>query len=248
MESYVLGPVFSQYFGQSLVIYLVPFKTCTYNCIYCKLGETTNKTIERREWIPLNDISKQFKNKLSINPDYIILSGLGEPTLFSRIGELISIIKNLTDIPIVILTNGSLLWIPEVQDNLMKADIVIPSLDVGDKDLFHYVNRSHVDITFDKIVDGLITFKRKYSGQYWLEIFLLGGVTSIISEVNKIVKITNHIRPDRIHINTVTEPPAKDFVDPVPKEQMERFRKVFGKKCEIINGYYSIRHQIECII
>jgi wyosine [tRNA(Phe)-imidazoG37] synthetase (radical SAM superfamily) len=221
---------------------------CTYNCIYCKLGKTTNKTTERKEWVPLNDILKQFKNKLSLNPDYIIISGLGETTLFSRLGELISIIKNLTDIPIVILTNGSLLWISEVQDNLMEADIVIPSLDVGDKDLFHYVNRPHIDITFNKMVDGLITFKRKYSGQYWLEIFLLGGVTSIISEVNKIAKITDQICPDRIHINTVTEPPAEDFVDPVPKEQIEQFKKVFRTKCEVINGYYSIHQQTEDII
>ena len=248
MQSYVLGPVFSNSLGRSLVINLVPFKTCTYNCIYCKLGETTNKTIDRREWVSLNDVLKQLKNKLSTNPDHIILSGLGEATLFSRIGELISIVKTFTDIPIVVLTNGSLLWVPEVQDNIIEADIVIPSLDVGDENLFYYVNRPHTNITFYKMVDGLITFRSEYSGQYWLEVFLLGGVTSIISEVNKIAKIIERIVPDRVQINTVTESPNKEFAIPVPKRQMERFAKSFGERGEMIDDYYSIHQTTEVVI
>ena len=106
MQSYVFDIVFSQYFGKSLVIYLVPYKTCTYNCIYCNLGKTTIQTTERKEWIPLNNILKQFQNKLSLNLDCNIISGLGEPTLFSRLGEMISIIKSMTDITIVFLING----------------------------------------------------------------------------------------------------------------------------------------------
>ena len=97
---------FSKLFSRSLVIYIVPFKTYTYNCICCNLGKTTIKTIERKEWIPLNDILKQFQNKLSLNLDCNIISGLGEPTLFSRLGEMISIIKSMTDITIVFLING----------------------------------------------------------------------------------------------------------------------------------------------
>jgi len=202
----------------------------------------------RKEWVSLSDVLKQLKNKLSTNPDHIILSGLGEPTLFSRIGELISIVKSLTDIPIVVLTNGSLLWIPEVQDNLIEADIVIPSLDVGDENLFYYVNRPHKGITFDKMVEGLITFRSKYSGQYWLEVFLLGGITSIIAEVDKIAQFTENINPERVHLNTVTESPNKKFAIPVPKRQMERFAKSFGERGEMIDDYYSIHQTTEVII
>ena len=87
---YLYGPVPSRRLGRSLGIDLVPFKTCTYDCIYCQLGQTTNKTVERREWVPPDKIVDELPAKLALNPDYITLSGSGEPTLHSRIGDLIN--------------------------------------------------------------------------------------------------------------------------------------------------------------
>ena len=132
MSKYVFGPVPSRRLGRSLGIDLVPFKTCTYDCIYCQLGRTTCKTLERKEWVPLESVANELEKRLDSQPDYITLSGSGEPTLFSRIDELIDRIKAMTTIPVAVLTNGSLLGSKDLQRQLSKVDLVIPSLDAGD--------------------------------------------------------------------------------------------------------------------
>ena len=106
------------------------------DCIYCQLGRTTNKTIERREWVPLEEVVDELRDKLALGPDYVTIGGSGEPTLYSRIGELIDRIRSIKDIPIAVLTNGSLLWKQDVRNDLRKAHVVIPSLDVGENVLF----------------------------------------------------------------------------------------------------------------
>lgn len=120
-KQYIFGPVPSRRLGRSLGVDLVPFKTCTYDCIYCQLGRTTNKTTHREKWVPTDMIIQQLKEKLNSKPDYITLSGSGEPTLYLQLEKLISGIKNITDIPVAVLTNGSLLWLPEVRESLMHA-------------------------------------------------------------------------------------------------------------------------------
>ena len=176
--SYVFGPVPSRRLGRSLGVDLVPFKTCSYDCIYCQLGRTSCKTVERKQWVPLDDVLAELKEKLSTRPDYITLSGSGEPTLFWRTGELIDRIKAMTDVPVAVLTNGSLLWCKDVRDQLTNADLVIPSLDAGDQSMFRAVNRPHEDISFERMLDGLIAFRKAFGGQYWLEIMLLAGHTA----------------------------------------------------------------------
>ena len=141
MKNHIFGPVPSRRLGRSLGIDLVPHKTCSYDCIYCQLGRTTCKTIERKEWVPLDAVVAELETKLSPRPDYVTLSGSGEPTLYSRLDELIDRIKHLTDIPVAVLTNGSLLWQEVVQQQLAAADLVMPSLDAGNATAFHLVNR-----------------------------------------------------------------------------------------------------------
>ena len=171
-QEHIFGPVPSRRLGRSLGVDLVPFKTCTYDCIYCQLGRTINKTIQRKEWVPIDNVINQLKGKLKSKPDYITLSGSGEPTLFLRLEELIARIKSITDIPVAVLTNGSLLWLPEVRKALKSADMVVPSLDAGSSQIFQYVNRPHSDITFSKMLDGLVKFRDEYNGKYWLEVFV----------------------------------------------------------------------------
>lgn len=233
---YVYGPVPSRRLGHSLGIDLVPFKVCTYDCIYCQLGRTTMKTLERAEYVPIEDVLSELENKLPQYPEsnYITIAGSGEPTLHSGIGTLIERIKALTDIPLAVLTNGSLLWMRDVQDALMRADVVLPSLDAGDENLFQHINRPYEMLSFKLVVDGIAEFTRRFPGDVWLEVFLLGGMTGLISEVKKIAAIVSRIAPARTQLNTICRPPAEDFAVSVSKAQLEQFKAMIPGVVEII--------------
>jgi len=206
MTNQIFGPVPSRRLGRSLGVDLVPFKTCTYDCIYCQLGRTTCKTMERKEWVALEDVLETLKKRLSSEPDYITLSGSGEPTLFSRLAELIDRIKAMTRVPVAVLTNGSLLWQEDVRRQLMNADLVIPSLDAGDEVMFRLVNRPHEEISFEQMLNGLVDFRREFRGEYWLEVFVIGAYTAIPVELAKVAKCVDRIGPDRVQLNR--HPPA----------------------------------------
>jgi len=234
---YVYGPVPSRRLGRSLGIDLVPFKTCSYDCIYCQLGRTTNKTTERKEYTAIDDIIAELEKKLTIAPmpDYITLAGSGEPTLNLFIGNLIDMIKRRTKIPVAVLTNGSLLWMSAVQDALMDADLVLPSLDAGNELLFRCVNRPHEDISFERMFDGLAAFTKRFRKEIWLEVMLLGGVTGIPAEAEKIAGLVRQIRPARVQLNTLSRPPAEDFAFPISPEQMLAFKGFFPERVDIIH-------------
>ncbi|SEM04171.1 Wyosine [tRNA(Phe)-imidazoG37] synthetase, radical SAM superfamily [Syntrophus gentianae] len=242
---YVYGPVPSRRLGRSLGVDAIPFKTCTFDCVYCQLGRTTHKTIERKEYVSAEAVLDEVKRKLAEGdiPDYITFSGSGEPTLNSRIGDMIRGIKEMTDVPVAVLTNGSLLWRKEVQEELMAADLVIPSLDAGDEQLFQYVNRPHGDLSFERVVDGLIEFTRRFPGQVWLEILLLKGVTGLSSHVEKIVALAKRIAPARIQLNTVCRPPAEEFAFPLSTEEMLSLKELFPGRVEVILEDHSDRSE-----
>jgi wyosine [tRNA(Phe)-imidazoG37] synthetase (radical SAM superfamily) len=237
---YIFGPVPSRRLGRSLGVDLVHFKTCTYDCIYCQLGRTTNKTVARRDWVPLEDVLAELKEKLDTKPDYITLSGSGEPTLFSRLDELIAGIRSMTDIPVAVLTNGSLLWQDEVRRQLMDAHLVIPSLDAGHASMFQAVNRPHESISFEQMLSGLIAFREEYYGQYWLEVFLLAGHTAIDSEIRKIAECVSRIKPDRVQLNTATRPTAEDYAAMVDRRKMADLASKFDPPAEVIADYRGI--------
>ncbi|MBN2443875.1 MAG: radical SAM protein [Spirochaetales bacterium] len=238
---YIFGPVPSRRLGFSLGIDVVPFKKCSYDCIYCQLGKTTCKTISREEFVPVKEVMKELKRKLSrdIRIDYITLSGSGEPTLYAKLDELVSGIKNLTGIPLALLTNGSLLWDPDIQRSVKKTDLVIPSLDAGNEDIFNYVNRPHKDLSFNKVVEGIIEFSSNYKNKIWLEVFLLDGVTSIRSEIMNLDSIIRKIKPHKIQLNTVKRPPAESFAFAIPEEQMRTLAGYFKNDVEIIADFKS---------
>jgi wyosine [tRNA(Phe)-imidazoG37] synthetase (radical SAM superfamily) len=233
---HVYGPVPSRRLGRSLGVDIIPYKVCSYDCVYCQLGRTTCKTVERREWVSLDDVKGELERALSakVAPDFVTLSGSGEPTLHSGLGELVQWIKARTQTPVAVLTNGSLLWLPEVRDALAEADLVVPSLDAADVASFRYANRPHPAIGFDLMVGGLVDFARSFRGRLWLEVLLLEGVTGIAEEVAAIARIAHWIAPERIHLGTVTRPPAEPFAQPVPIAALRRFRSLFDPKAEVI--------------
>jgi wyosine [tRNA(Phe)-imidazoG37] synthetase (radical SAM superfamily) len=234
---YLYGPVPSRRLGRSLGIDIVPFKTCTYDCVYCQLGRTTNKTLERKEYVTVEEVLAELERKLADKhiPDYISFAGSGEPTLNSGIGDLIGKIKHLTDIPVAVLTNGSLLWMNEVQDALMAADLVLPSLDAGDEPLFRYVNRPHEDISFEQMAGGLAAFTKRFSGEVWLEVLLIAGVTGMPSEAKKIAAYAGRVGASRVQLNTVSRPPAENSAFPLSTDQMLALKDVFRGRVDIIS-------------
>ncbi len=236
-KAHVFGPVASRRLGRSLGIDLVPHKTCTYDCLYCQVGLTTEKTAERQGWISVDDIMAELKGKLlTTKPDCITLSGSGEPTLYIHCGKLIAEIKKITDAPVAVITNGSLLWIPEVRKELLDADIVMPSLDAGDTETFAKINRPAPEVTFDKMLQGLIDFRKEYKGKYWLEVFLIAGLNDSEEHIAKIAECVRKINPDRAQINTISRPPAENVV-PLSQQRMEEIAKKIGENAEVIADF-----------
>jgi wyosine [tRNA(Phe)-imidazoG37] synthetase (radical SAM superfamily) len=247
MTNQIFGPVPSRRLGRSLGVDLVPFKTCTYDCIYCQLGRTTCKTMERKEWVPIDGVLEKLNEKLCTEPDYITLSGSGEPTLFSRLDELIHRIKAMTRVPVAVLTNGSLLWQKDVRNQLMNADLVIPSLDAGDEAMFRLVNRPHEEISFEQMFSGLIDFRREFRGEYWLEVFVVGAYTAVPGELAKVAKCVDRIRPDRVQLNTVTRPPAEKYAVGVSSERLAGLASLFHPRAEIIAEFRGVHRQAEFV-
>jgi wyosine [tRNA(Phe)-imidazoG37] synthetase (radical SAM superfamily) len=238
-QHFIFGPVPSRRLGRSLGVDLVPFKTCSYDCIYCQLGHTTCRTIKRREWVPMHAVLDELKQKLTCRPDYITLSGSGEPTLHSRLGEIIEHIQAMTAVPVAVLTNGSLLWQKEVREELALADVVLPSLDSPDPERFEFINRPHPDITFERLVDGLQAFRREFTGQYWLEVMLLDGYTSLPPQVRQLADWTRRIRPDKVQLNTAVRPPAEEFAMAVPQARLTQLAGRFNPKAEVVAEYHQ---------
>ena len=237
MTSCIFGPVPSRRLGRSLGIDLIPHKTCTYDCLYCQVGLTTDHTATQKEFIPLDTVIKELKNKLDTNPDYITLSGSGEPTLYAPLAQLIDQIKQLTKIPIAVLTNGSLLWQPHIRQALKRADLVAPSLDAGSPAAFEKINRPHPDITFDKMLAGLIQFRYEFKGQLWLEVFIIEGINTDPPDIKNLADCIARIDPDRVQVNTATRPTADPTVTAVSPEKLHLIATQLSEKAEVIADF-----------
>ena len=140
---YLFGPVPSRRLGRSLGVDIIPLKTCSQNCIYCQLGKDAPQTLQRKEYIPIESVLAELKIKIAegLEADFITISGSGEPTLHSQLGELIDGIRKLTDIPVAVITNSTLLSDRGVRRDCCKADVVLPSLDAGDPETFQKVKQ-----------------------------------------------------------------------------------------------------------
>jgi wyosine [tRNA(Phe)-imidazoG37] synthetase (radical SAM superfamily) len=239
-SKYVFGPVPSRRLGRSLGVDLLPYKTCTFDCIYCDLGRTTHKTISRGFFVSPKEIERELGlalPSLEKRPDYITLSGSGEPTLNQNLGDIIHSIKRVTSIPLAVLTNGSLLFIEDVRIDLMEADVVLPSLDAVNPLIFECVNRPHPSLKIDELIPGLIQFRKQYRGQIWLEVVLCRGINDDKEEIERLKGVIERIQPDRVQLNTPVRPPAEEFAYPLTTSQLEEIRERLGDKAEIISEF-----------
>ena len=231
----VFGPVLSKRLGNSLGIDVIPHKTCSYNCIYCQLGSEENTITDLTNYYSVDEIIYELKEALlnNKNIDYITFTGSGEPTLYKDLKKLIYEIKQITDIPVCIITNGSLLYKQEMRSNLLLADLIIPSLDAGNEETFKLIDNPNKEIDFDKMVEGLIEFKKVFKGEYWLEIFLLKDINDNEVELNDIIKIVKKIKPDRIQLITATRRVANEKAKALSDEELKKIKKYFNSKCDI---------------
>ncbi|NLH18305.1 MAG: radical SAM protein [Phycisphaerae bacterium] len=214
-------------------------KTCSQNCVYCQLGIHGKATLERREYVPFAEVIDELRAWLAEGgtADYITISGSGEPTLYSRLDELVRGIRSLTKLPIAIITNGTLLQDPEVRRACCLADVVMPSLDAGDAETFRLVNRPHSKLDFDSFVRGLIEFRGEYSGQYWLEVFLVDGINTNSDQLANIRAILERIRPDKIQVNTAVRPTAEAGVVRVEPGRLEELARRLSPRAEVIADF-----------
>jgi len=242
-KCYVYGPVPSRRLGRSLGVDLVPHKVCSFDCVYCQLGRTTRKTTQRAAYLPvekiLADLESRLKERLQI--DFVTMSGSGEPTLHSALAEIVQAARNLSPVPVAVLTNGSMLYLPEVRAACAAADVVVPSLDAGDEETFRRINRPCPEITLSKVVDGLVRFREEFSGQIWLEIFFVAGLNDDEQQVRRLAALVERIRPDRVHLNTAVRPPAEGWVKPVDAERLERLRSILPFDAEVIAQFDRTR-------
>lgn len=235
---HVYGPVPSRRLGRSLGVDLVPFKVCTYDCIYCQLGKTTEKTALRRPYVPVEPLMDELKGALDreARPDYITLSGSGEPTLHSELGRIMTAVRKMTDISLAVITNGSLLWDKDVRMSLRKADLLVPSLDGGNGTLFRRINRPCREITFPKMIDGLFRMRDEYPGPFWLEVFLVSGLNDDEEALGNLKSLIDRMGPDRVQLNTNVRSPARKAAPPVDAEKMKAIARSFGDPWEVVTA------------
>lgn len=239
MEEYVFGPVVSRRLGQSLGVDPIPQKTCNWNCIYCQLGRTTPLTNERAEYIPAEEVVSQVVKAVEStgigNIDWITFSGSGEPTLHTRLGWMIRKVKESIDLPVAVLTNGSLLFLPEVREALAAADAVLPNLDAGSEELFRRINRPHPEFTFQRHVEGLVAFRKEYEGLLWIEVVLVSGLNDTEEALRDLAAVIRRIGPDQVHLNLPTRPPVESWVEPAAEEGILRARAILGGVARVVH-------------
>ncbi|MBW2655456.1 MAG: radical SAM protein [Deltaproteobacteria bacterium] len=225
MYKYLFGPVPSRRLGMSLGVDLVPHKVCSLNCIYCECGPTTDLTLQRKEYIPYDGVVEELKNYMENNPapDYITFSGAGEPTLNSRIGDVLNFIKtNWPDIPVALLTNGSLFNHEQVRTQILKADLVLPSLDAASDATFHKIDRPFHKIKIENYIQGLIDFRKEYNGKIWLEILILPDINDSINDLLLLKEAILKINPDKVQLNTLDRPGTVNNLRPANKAELQQ--------------------------
>jgi wyosine [tRNA(Phe)-imidazoG37] synthetase (radical SAM superfamily) len=234
--AHLFGPVPSRRFGQSLGVDLTPYKTCSLDCIFCQLGPTVNKTTHRKAYVHVDDVKDELEAWLHTDgkADYITLSGSGEPTLHSQFGEVIEFIREKSTIPAVLLTNGTLLHLPEVRQSAFAANVVKISLSVWDHASYEQVNRPHARLRFEQLIEGQRAFRAQFKGQLWMEIFLIRGINSRPDQVRKIAAFAERIAPDRIHLNTAVRPPAENYVTALSLKAMSALVPLFQSRTEVV--------------
>jgi len=236
---YIYGPVNSRRLGYSLGLSLTPFKACSFDCVYCQLGRTTDLTVKRKKYIDIKEILKELKAWIKENKNtakklhFITLSGMGEPTLNSDIGGLIKGIRKITQVPIAVITNSTFLKDYNLRQAILGADLVVPSLDAVKQDIFENIDKPKKGIKIEDIIKGLIILRQEFKGKIWLEVMLVKGINDSIPHIKKLKVIIDKIKPDKIQLNSPVRRTAVEGLKSVSDSKLKQIKSILGSKCEV---------------
>ncbi len=231
---HLFGPVPSRRLGRSLGIDLVPHKVCTLDCVYCECGATTECTVERRPWVNTDEVLAELTtwlaaaNRSSAPADYLTFSGAGEPTLHSELGRVARWLIERTDIPLALLTNGTLLGDPALRGELAPFAVILPSLDAVSEEIFVRINRPHPSLTAASLIEALVALRGGFDGEIWLEVLLVEGVNDTPSELDLLAEAIGRIKPDRVQLNTAARPGTEPSVTAASEASLQRALDRFG--------------------
>ncbi len=243
IESPVFGPVPSRRLGYSLGVNNIPYKYCSYSCVYCQLGNTIRLTIDRRAFIDPNLLVKYVIKAVSEveKVDYITFVPDGEPTLDINLGKEIRMIKKaVPDKPVAVLTNASLLWRDDVKADLQEADLVSLKMDAGLEPVWRKINRPYRSLDFNKVVDGVLTFAKEYRGTIITETMLVKGLNTFRENIEEVAKLIEKVNPRKAYLAVPIRPPAEPWVKiPEPRELVEAYTLLSGRlgedRVELLN-------------
>jgi wyosine [tRNA(Phe)-imidazoG37] synthetase (radical SAM superfamily) len=238
-RKYLYGPVPSRRLGLSYGVDIVPFKVCTLDCVYCQLGRTVEKTIERKDFAPIEAILAELREALAEGwkADFVTIGGSGEPTLHSRLGELVDGIKGITDIPVALLTNGTLFERQDVRGDCAKVDVLLPSLDAGDEQTFRRIDRPEPTISLENVISGLCALREEFAGQIWIEVFLVPSINAAGRQIAHIKEAIDRIRPDKVQLNQAVRPTADPNVVKLSAEKLQDIALRLGPGCEVVADF-----------
>ncbi len=228
MYKHVFGPVPSRRLGISLGVDLVKPKSCNMNCVFCECGATPKLADKRESFKDIKEVESEIKSVLKdVKPDYITFSGSGEPTLSKDLGEIINWIKDNTDANVCLITNSLLLNDDEVINEVLRADLIIPTLNSVDDEIFHKINRPSKDIHISMVMSGLQKLSAVYNGKIYLETFIIEGMNDGEEHIKKMAEFLKTIKFTKIQLNSLARKGAERWVKPASIKVLNSVKKIF---------------------
>ncbi|MFP4249077.1 MAG: radical SAM protein [Armatimonadota bacterium] len=238
---HLYGPVPSRRLGRSLGVDMVPMKTCCYDCVYCQLGPTTTHTSKRRAYVDVDEVMRELEvwQEAGGEADYLTFAGCGEPTLNIDVGDAMARAREMSGIPVCLLTNGALLWRKGARDAAMQADLIMPSLDAATEEMFQRINQPVKGLLIEQVIDGLKETVLEFHGDVWLEVMLVAGLNDTDDELAALGDAIGEIRPEQVQINTVVRPAPDREVQRVDNATLLRARVILGPNATVISSAWE---------
>jgi len=218
---------------------------CSYSCVYCQLGSTTNIRVERQTFYQPEEIAQGVKHKVKqareknepIN--YLTFVPDGEPTLDANLGKEIELVKSL-GIKIAVISNGSLIWRDDVSQDLQKADWVSLKVDTVSKQTWRRINRPQKSLNLEVILDGMLKFANTFKGTLATESMLIQGINDDAREIERLADFLVELKPDRAYLAIPTRPPAEKMINAASEQTINTAYQILSKRLssvEYLIGY-----------